>query len=137
MLLSYKSLANAIVRLYLHSLQYLPKPYRKHFWMELHFRLDAFWRCPAVVVGFCGVGQGSAVPYTYIYMVNFVLGKPVVELGGVVESEGKFQVAVEAHFVLQTFVHVGFHVLAFDKMAATGICPQSARVVFGCSSSLH
>jgi len=70
-------------------------------------------------------------------MVNFVLGKPVVKVGGVVESEGKFQVAVEAHFVLQTFVHVGFHVLALDKMAAAGVCPQSAGVVLFGSAFLH
>ena len=70
-------------------------------------------------------------------MVYFVFGKTIAELGSVVECEGEFQVAIEAHFVLQSLVHVGFHVLAFDKMTAAGVCPQSARMILRLSAFLH
>lgn len=106
------------------------EPVRESFGGGEQQAADLIGRGEFIVHHLAAVWLHGAVILTDQYVIELVFGEAVVEFRAVGEAEHFFEVAVESHFFHEAAVSRGENVLIREGVAAAGIGPQSAGVVF-------
>lgn len=84
----------------------------------------------AVTFHFPLIGFDGAIVHTGKYMIEFVFGEAIVEIGFVRKMKAFFEFGNKTHFFLQAALGSLGHGFAGLRMAAAGIRPQTGTVVF-------
>lgn len=98
---------------------------------------DIIGRSKLIIHHLCVVRPYFAVILAEQYVIKFIFSEAVIKFSAIGKAEDLLQLAIKPHFFPEPAMRCREHVFIREGVAAAGIGPQTAGVIFVCSPLLQ